>query len=107
VPCQQVPGAESSWFNVPRPRPQTDLYLATVEEARRSPGQWIEVPRTFDTEFNASITGFCLREGYLRVKPRPGEPAVRVAGNSYLATAGPVEVDYREIPEGWVLFVRG
>jgi len=45
----------------------TDMYLDTVERAVARPGHWIEIPRRFDTEFNASITAACLREGYPRV----------------------------------------
>ena len=90
----------------PRRRPVTDTYLDAVQRAADAPGRWIDIPRTFKSESNASITGYCLREGYLRVEPRPGEPSVRVAGKSYLALRTPVEAEHRETADGWVLRIR-
>ena len=91
---------------MPKPRPKTDLYLATVERAIAQRDRWIDVPRRFDTEFNASITGTCLRDGYLRVHPRDGDDAVVVKGKSYIKTAAPVEYRVRREPDGWVLSIR-
>jgi hypothetical protein len=89
-----------------RARIKTDMYLATVEQAVAHPGRWVEVPRRFDTEFNASITGSCLRDGYLRVQPREGDIPVLVQGRRYIRTAAPVECRVHREPNGWALSVR-
>jgi hypothetical protein len=82
------------------------MYLATVQRAVTQRDQWIDVPSRFDTEFNASITGTCLRDGYLRVRPRDGDTPVVVQGKRYIKTAAPVEYRVRREPDGWVLSIR-
>ena len=89
-----------------RPRPKTDMYLASVEEAVATPGRWIEIPRAFDTEFNASVTGGCLEGGYLRVQPRAGDDTLLVRGKRYVRTAAPVDVRTRKTDDGWRLSIR-
>lgn len=91
----------ASW----RPRPETERYLAAVEHAVARPGTWIEV-RTFDTRSSATTTAACLRDGYLRVEARHGQPSTVVAGRRWLATAAPVETDVTGCAEGWKLRVR-
>ena len=82
------------------------MYLAAVEDAVACPGRWIDIPRSFETEFNASITGSCLEGGYLRVQPRDGDTEARVRGKRYIATAGPVETRIATDGDGWQLSIR-
>ena len=90
-----------------RARPNTDMYLAAVERAVRRPGEWIEVPRRFETEFNAKMTGSCLRGGYLRVQPRRGDQPITMNGKRYIATAAPVTTRVEPAPKGgWRLEIR-
>jgi hypothetical protein len=84
----------------------TDMYLAAVRKAIEAPGEWVELPRDFRTEFNASITGSCLEGGYLRVEPRVGDTPVVVQGKKYIRTAGPVEARYRKVGDAWRLSIR-
>jgi hypothetical protein len=91
---------------MPRGRPITDMYLAAVEAAVASPGRWIEIPRGFDTEFNASITGTCLASGYLRVEPREGDVPVIVQGKRYIQTPAPVDPRTRKVGDQWRLSIR-
>lgn len=83
----------------------TDLYLRTVEEAVANDGHWIEVPRRFATKMNADVTGHCLQGGYLRVKPRDGEPSITVNGKTYLRTAAPVDVKIGGSGTEWTLHI--
>jgi hypothetical protein len=69
----------------------TDMYLDAVRRATDTPNEWVEVPRDFKTESNASITGSCLEGGYLRVEPGEGDIPVVVQGHRYIRTAGPAE----------------
>ncbi len=84
----------------------TDMYLTAVEDAVADPGRWIVLPRRFSTEFNASITGYCLREGYLRVQPRKGDTPVSVQGKRYIRTAAPVASKADRDGDEWRLSVR-
>ncbi len=90
---------------IPR-RPETDLYLAAVRDAVHSPGSWVVVRRTFDTEANAGVTASCLRGGYLRVIPYAGDDAIDVSGKRYLRTAAPVQTRITKVDGGWCLEVR-
>ena len=89
-----------------RARPITDLYIAAVQSAIATPGRWIEIPRRFQTEFNANITADCLRGGYLRVEVREGEVPTYVAGERYLKTPASVLTRVERDREGWLLRVR-
>jgi hypothetical protein len=91
---------------MPRSRPKTDIYLAAVESAVASPGRWVDIPRSFSTEFNASITGSCLQGGYLRVQPHEGDVPVVVAGKRYIRTAAPVVPRVQKVRDEWQLSVR-
>lgn len=82
------------------------MYIASVEKAIAQPGRWIEVPRTFATEFNAKITGSCLAGGYLRVKPGKGDAQIVVEGKRYLETPAPVTPRVRKVGSEWVLSIR-
>ncbi|HET6549381.1 MAG TPA: hypothetical protein VFG79_13030 [Solirubrobacter sp.] len=83
------------------------MYLAAVQEAVARPGAWVEVPRDFATEFNASVTAGCLRQGFLRVEPQAGDVPVTVRGKRYIATAAPVETRIDAVDRGaWRLSVR-
>jgi hypothetical protein len=84
----------------------TDLYLRTVEAAIANPGHWIEVPRRFATEMNASVTGHCLQGGYLRVKPRNDAASIKVNGKTYLRTAAPVGFKIDGAGAEWKLYLR-
>lgn len=81
------------------------MYLASVEQAIANPGVWIEIPRTFKTEFNAKITRTCLEGGYLRVEPRTGDTPM-VGGKRYIATAAPVATRVGESDGEWTVSVR-
>lgn len=91
---------------MPRRRPKTDMYLVAVQDAVNQPGHWIEVPREFETEFNASITGSCLEGGYLRVQPQEGDQPVTVRGRRYIKTAAPVDARVTEADGKWRLSLR-
>ncbi|MGH2948801.1 MAG: hypothetical protein ACRDPC_21525 [Solirubrobacteraceae bacterium] len=80
--------------------------LAAVEAAVAAPGRWVEIPRSFKTEFNASITGTCLQGGYLRVEPREGDRPIVVQGKRYIRTAAPVETRHRRVGDEWRLRIR-
>jgi hypothetical protein len=82
------------------------MYLASVEDAVATPGRWIEIPRGFDTEFNASITGTCLEGGYLRVQPREGDEELAVRGKRYIKTPALVDARTHWIGEEWRLSIR-
>lgn len=84
----------------------TEMYLASVERALAQPGIWVEIPRTFKTEFNARITGSCLEGGYLRVEPRDGDTPKIVSGKRYIATAGPVMTRVERRDGEWILRVQ-
>ena len=85
---------------------KTDMYLAAVEQAVSEPGQWIQIPRRFESELNASVIGGCLRGGYLRVPPRDGDEAVEVDGRTYLKTAAPVTSRVDDVGGAWTLSIR-
>ena len=91
---------------MPKARPTTDMYLHAVETAIATPGQWVEIPRGFESEYNASITGSCLEGGYLRVQPREGDVPVTVRGKTYIKTAAPVEARPRKVGDEWRLGIR-
>jgi hypothetical protein len=91
---------------MPRSRPWTDLDLASVERAVAEQGRWIEVPRRFRTEANASVTGRCLEGGYLRVKARDGDEHVVVDGRRLLRTAAPVTARVEPDDDVWRLSIR-
>jgi hypothetical protein len=82
------------------------MYLAAVERAVAEPGRWIEVPRRFRTEANASVTGRCLQGGYLRVQPREGDDHVIVGGRRYVRTAAPVTPCAEPDGDEWRLSIR-
>jgi len=82
------------------------MYLDAVRRATGTPSEWVEVPRDFKTEFNASITGSCLEGGDLRVEPREGDIPVVVQGHRYIRTAGPVETRSRKVGDAWRLSIR-
>ncbi|HEX7168118.1 MAG TPA: hypothetical protein VF230_14160 [Acidimicrobiales bacterium] len=82
------------------------MYLTAVQEAVFRPGAWIEIPRDFATEFNASVTARCLEQGYLRVDPREDDVPVTVGGKRYIATPAPVETRIDAIDGRWRLSIR-
>jgi hypothetical protein len=82
------------------------MYVAAVERAIATPGRWIELPRRFRTEFNASITADCLRGGYLRVEVREGDAPIYVAGKRYLKTPARVAARVERDREGWLVLIR-
>jgi hypothetical protein len=82
------------------------MYLAAVENAVATPGRWIEIPRGFDTEFNASITVTCLEGGYLRVQPRAGDEELVVRGKRYIKTAALVDSRTHRIGDEWRVSIR-
>lgn len=82
------------------------MYIEAVQRAMRSPGHWIKVPRRYESEFNASVTATCLRGGYLRVKVRPGDTPVDVAGKRYVKTPALVSARVEREPEGWCVSIR-
>jgi len=84
----------------------TDMYLSAVQRAVQTPGVWVEVPRSFPSEFNASITGSCLEHGYLRVEPREGDVPIVVHGKRCIRTAGPVKTCIRNVGDAWQLSIR-
>lgn len=84
----------------------TDMYLAAVAAATAEPGEWVEVPRGFKTEFNASVTGQCLEGGYLRVEPRDRDVPIVVDGKRCIRTPAPVETRRRRAGDGWRLSIR-
>jgi hypothetical protein len=89
-----------------RPRPETELYLRTVEQAVATPGRWVEVPKIFRSPYNASKTAACLAAGYLRVEPREGDTPVRAEGRDCIRTAAAVTTKVEPGALGSVLFVR-
>ena len=88
-----------------RRRPLTDAYVAAVETALRSPGDWIDV-RTFAGKMNAQVTASCMRAGYLRVKPDVSDEAVNVGTRRFLALPGSVETKVDQVADGWRLSIR-
>jgi hypothetical protein len=82
------------------------MYLAAVDRAVAEPNCWIEIPRRFDTEFNARITGSCLSGGYLRVQPREGDVAVLVQGKRCIETAAPMTAFVEQDGDAWMLRIR-
>ena len=82
------------------------MYVGAVERAIASPDRWIEIPRRFRTEFNASVTAVCLRGGYLRVEVREGDTPTYVAGKRYLQTPAPVLARVERDREGWLVLIR-
>jgi len=93
-------------MNPNRSRSMTDLYVAAVAEAVATPGAWVRVGRVFETEKNAAVTGHCLRQGFLRVKPRDNDPEIVVRGKRLLRTPAPVETDIVPVAGGWTLTIR-
>ena len=91
---------------VARSRPITDVYIAAVERAIAAPGRWIEVPRRFQTQFNANVTAVCLRGGYLRVEVRDDDTPIYVAGKRYLKTPAPVHARVERDYDGWLVRIR-
>lgn len=90
-----------------RARPKTDLYLGAVGRAVDCPGQWVEVRRHFESEFNAEKTASCLQEGYLRVEPEKGDTPLVVEGKRYIATPAPVTPRVSaDLEGGWKLEIR-
>src|SRR3954447_37121 len=77
------------------------MYLAAVERAVSRPGGWVEIPRDFVSEANASVTAGFLEQGYLRVEPREGDVPVVVQGKRYIRTAAPVETRRRQVDDEW------
>lgn len=82
------------------------MYIVAVERAIATPDRWIEIPRRFRTEFNASVTAVCLRGGYLRVEVREGDTPTYVAGKRYLKTPGRVLTRVERDREGWLVRIR-
>jgi len=82
------------------------MYNAAVEGAIATPGLWIEIPRRYQTEFNANITAVCLRGGCLRVEVREGDTPTYVAGKRYLKTPARVMTRVERDREGWLVRVR-
>jgi hypothetical protein len=82
------------------------MYLGAVQEAASRPDVWIEIPRDFATEFNASVTANCLQQGFLRVEPRDDDVPVTVRGKRYIATATPVETRIDGVDGNWQLSIR-
>lgn len=82
------------------------MYIAAVERALAKPGIWIEVPRRFQSEFNARMAADCLAGGYLRVEVRPGETPLYVGGKRYLKTPGPVVTQVEPDREAWLVRIR-
>lgn len=91
---------------MPAPRPTTDLYLGAVHTAAQRPGTWVTIDRLFNSEKNADVTAYCLREGYLRVRPGRGELAVTVNGKQWLRTPVPVETRVQPVDGASVVSIR-
>ena len=89
-----------------RPRPVTEMYLSAVRDAVARPGVWMEIPRDFVTEANASVTAKCLEKGFLRVEPRAGDTSIAIEGKHFIATEAPVHTRVTSIDGGWRLSVR-
>jgi hypothetical protein len=82
------------------------MYVLTARSAIAQVGQWVEIPRRFGTEFNASITGRCLQQGFLRVQPRDGDLPVVVEEKPYIKTAAPVAPRVEREGQQWKLNIR-
>jgi hypothetical protein len=91
----------------PRPRRKlTEDVVEAVQIARSHPGKWIELGRTFKTRENAHSTASCIRRGFLRVKPLPGEPTYELGGHTYMALPAASEVRVVHIGDTWQLSLR-
>lgn len=78
----------------PSRRVLTDAIIETVHYAKGKPGEWCPVPHLFKRS-NAHSTASCVRRGFLRVKPKPGEQAVTVGEHTYLKLPAKCEVEVR------------
>ncbi len=87
-------------------RAHTDAVVTAVHYAEEHPGRWIGLGRTFETIENATSTASCIRRGFLRVKPTPGEPRFALGDHVYLALPATPEVKVEQAEGAWSLSLR-
>ncbi|HEX4189231.1 MAG TPA: hypothetical protein VHY83_15160 [Solirubrobacteraceae bacterium] len=90
----------------PPRRAITDSIVETVHYAKDKPGKWIRLARDFKTRENAHSTASCVRRGFLRVRPKDGEPTFVLAEHTYLALPAKPEVKVDHDGGVWRLSVR-
>jgi hypothetical protein len=77
-----------------------------VHYAEAAPGKWFQLAHTFKTRENAYSTASCVRRGFLRVRPKPGEPTFALGDRTYLALPAVPEVKVQGDAELWRLDLR-
>ena len=87
-------------------RAVTDAIIVWVHYAKETPGRWVELDHAFQTRSNAHSTASCVRRGFLRVRPKPGEKAIAVGEHTYLKLPAKCEVKIKQEGEFWRLWLR-